>query len=140
MISGLSQIAGHLLVLESWLWGGKTSTQLGDGMCWTWGEGQPGPGQRPGPQGRVPAQLLPHPAVGFAVGRVYADGSLAVLHGPGIVAEFAVGRSSGETNQGGQRATSLASCPGGAVWGQASVYPSNHMYIRTYIHMYVLHG
>lgn len=41
----------------------------------------------------------PHPAVGFAVGRVYADGSLTVLHGPCVVPQFAVGRRSGETKR-----------------------------------------
>lgn len=42
----------------------------------------------------------PHPAVGLAVGGVDADGPLTVLHRACIVAEFAVGRSSGEERQG----------------------------------------
>lgn len=37
----------------------------------------------------------PHSAIGLAVGRVYADGPLAVLHCPCIVPQFAVGCSSG---------------------------------------------
>ena len=37
----------------------------------------------------------PHPAIGLAVGRVYADGPLAVLHCPCVVPQFAVGCGSG---------------------------------------------
>jgi hypothetical protein len=44
----------------------------------------------------------PHAAIGLAVGRVNADSSLAVLHGPSVVPQFAVGCGSGETKAGGQ--------------------------------------
>lgn len=49
----------------------------------------------------LPLGHSPHPAVSFAVGRVYADGPLAVLHSPSVVPQFAVGRGSGDTKQGG---------------------------------------
>lgn len=50
-------------------------------------------------KGRLPRHS-PHPAIRFAVGWVYADGPLAVLHGPRIIPEFAVGSGSEETKRG----------------------------------------
>lgn len=44
----------------------------------------------------------PHPPICFAVGWVYADGPLAVLHGPRVIPQFAVGGGSRETKQGVQ--------------------------------------
>lgn len=42
----------------------------------------------------------PHPAVGFAVVGVDADGSLAVPHRSRVIPEFAVGSSSGKKGGG----------------------------------------
>lgn len=61
-----------------------------------------GPGRQSCRGPSRPPGHSPHPAIGFAVGRVYADGSLTVLHSPSVVPEFAVGRGSGETKQGRQ--------------------------------------
>lgn len=38
----------------------------------------------------------PHAAIGLAIPRVDANGALAVLHGPHVVPQLAVGCSSGE--------------------------------------------
>lgn len=86
--------AGGQLVTELGVW---KAARIGKGHGLSAGEGGPG---RQGPCG--PSRHSPHPAVGFAVGRVYADGSLAVLNGTRVVPELAVGRSSGDTKQGGQ--------------------------------------
>lgn len=51
---------------------------------------------------------LPHPAVGLAIGRVYADGSLTVLYGACVVAQFAVGCSSRGGKRAGRADSSLA--------------------------------
>lgn len=45
--------------------------------------------------------FVPHPAVGFAVAGVDADGLLAVLHRSGVVPQFTVGCSSATTKHEG---------------------------------------
>lgn len=59
----------------------------------------------------------PHPPIGFAVGRVYADGPLAVLHSACIIPQFAVGCGSGEAKAGGQSPV-LTGRLGQGIWGR----------------------
>lgn len=83
---GQTKLLDALPASRSWLRAGKPSPRSREEE--RAGRGQPGAGA---------AAHSPHPAVGFAVGRVYADGALAVLHRPGVVAQLAVGRGSAET-------------------------------------------